>query len=378
MSTADAFGLVAATLRQIVAAAATQQSKASMRANAAGAHMVTNNRGEAGERSASSATSATVGGTSSDVGNAAVGNDGLDSRVKVLVACSGGADSLALAITASRVNKNVRVGAAIIDHDMQTGSAQVAATAAQQCRDLGLDPVVVRKVTVASQGGPEAAARDARYKALADIATETGAQAILLGHTLDDQAETVLLALARGSGTRSLAGMPAQRGMLWRPFLPLRRADTKAVCLQAGVTWWDDPTNTSGPNMRARVRNELLPVLRQVLGEGAVLGLARTAELTRADADVLDRSRDLALTNVGDSAAVVDLLLLPAAIRRRVIRALLLRAGASPGAVNMRHIRAIDNMLTSTRCPAPGSFPSGITVSVECGRLYLRQGNEEA
>ncbi|MFC7880099.1 tRNA lysidine(34) synthetase TilS, partial [Isoptericola sp. NPDC057391] len=175
----------------------------------------------------------------------------------VLVACSGGADSLALAAAAAleapRVGRSVRsagfavrVGAVVVDHGMQPGSAAVAATAAARCRDLGLDPVLVRGVRVdAGPGstGPEGAARTARYAALDAVAEETGAVAVLLGHTLDDQAESVLLGLARGSGARSLAGMPRRRGRYRRPFLGLRRAQTEAVCAAVGADFWTDPTN---------------------------------------------------------------------------------------------------------------------------------------
>ena len=218
----------------------------------------------------------------------------------VLVACSGGADSLALAATAAFVapRAGLRAGAVVVDHGLQPGSDDVAATAARACHGLGLDPVEVRSVVVGGAGGPEAAARDARYEALEAAAREHGAAAVLLAHTLDDQAETVLLGLARGSGARSLAGMPPVRGVLRRPFLGLRRADTEAVCRAVGLSWWDDPTNgpapgpgvDSGPSLplRSRVRTELLPELERVLGPGVPAALARTAAQLRDDADVLD------------------------------------------------------------------------------------------
>jgi tRNA(Ile)-lysidine synthetase-like protein len=223
----------------------------------------------------------------------------------VLVACSGGPDSLALAaalaLEAPRVGRSVRsrghgvrAGAVVVDHGLQPGSDAVAARAAQQCRELGLDPVAVRRVEVPrGPAGPEGAAREARYAALDAAAAEHGAAAVLLGHTLDDQAESVLLGLARGSGARSLAGMPRRRGVYRRPLLGVRRAQTLAVCAALGLDPWHDPTNvpaeggTASP-ARSRVRHEALPVLEAVLGPGVVPALARSAALLRDDADALD------------------------------------------------------------------------------------------
>ncbi|WP_281274925.1 ATP-binding protein, partial [Cellulomonas biazotea] len=180
------------------------------------------------------------------------------------------------------------------------GSAEVAARAAATCRDLGLDPVLVERVDVVGPGGPEAAARTARYAALAHAADTVGAAAVLLGHTLDDQAETVLLGLARGSGARSLAGMPASRGLLRRPLLGLRRADTLGACAAEGLDPWHDPTNVGAHDdaapLRSRVRDRVLPVLERELGPGVAPALARTADQLREDADALDTLATTLLT----------------------------------------------------------------------------------
>ena len=197
---------------------------------------------------------------------------------RVLVACSGGPDSLALAAVAAYFARRghvdghpVMVGAVVVDHQLQPGSADIAAATAVTLRELGLAPVEVRTVDVAPTGmGPEAAARDARHAALEAAANGTGAQAVLLGHTLDDQAEQVLLGLARGSGTRSLAGMRPVRGRLLRPFLGLRRADTLAICAAEGLDPWYDPSNADPSFARSRTRVEVLPVLEAKLGPGAV------------------------------------------------------------------------------------------------------------
>lgn len=227
----------------------------------------------------------------------------------VLAAVSGGPDSLALAVLLAHFNRrqDVRVGAVVVDHQLQDGSAQVAAATAQTLRGLGLSPVLVEKVTVESgKEGPEMAARTARYGAFARALATTGADAVALGHTLDDQAETVLLGLARGSGTRSLAGMPLDRTeahpagpvRVIRPLLTLRRSEIEDICADAGLTPWYDPTNTDQSFMRARVRHSVLPYLEEHLGGGVAVSLARTASIAGADADYLASAAQQALQEV--------------------------------------------------------------------------------
>ncbi|WP_218713627.1 tRNA lysidine(34) synthetase TilS [Arthrobacter sp. BF1] len=210
----------------------------------------------------------------------------------ILVGCSGGPDSLALAAVcaffASR--GEVRVGAVVVDHQMQEGSAAVAQATAAQLQDLGLEPVVVRTVDLEHDGaGPEAAARAARFGALEETAQQLGAQTVLLGHTMDDQAESVLLGLARGSGTRSLAGMRERRGKFLRPFLGLRRSETLAICDALALTPWHDPANQDPAYLRVRVRNTVIPFLSAELGPGMAESLARSATILGHDADYLDQ-----------------------------------------------------------------------------------------
>ncbi|UVJ39720.1 tRNA lysidine(34) synthetase TilS [Arthrobacter sp. CJ23] len=215
---------------------------------------------------------------------------------RVLVACSGGPDSLALAAVAAYFARRghvdgrpVSVAAVVVDHQLQPGSADVAARAVRTLEDLGLAPVQLRTVEVASTGfGPEAAARDARHAALDAAAEELGCQAILLGHTLDDQAEQVLLGLARGSGTRSLAGMRPARGRLLRPFLGLRREETLDICEAEELDPWHDPSNADPAFARSRTRVEVMPVLEEKLGPGVAESLARTAAILQQDADFLE------------------------------------------------------------------------------------------
>ncbi|HTN59324.1 MAG TPA: tRNA lysidine(34) synthetase TilS, partial [Protaetiibacter sp.] len=203
----------------------------------------------------------------------------------VLVALSGGADSLALAAATAfeAPRAGIRAGAIVVDHGLQEGSDAVAARAAEQARTLGLEPVLVTRVEVGTAGGPEAAAREARYAAILEAVSDTGASAALLAHTLDDQAETVLLGLARGSGGASLMGMEAEAGVLRRPLLGIRRATTRQACLDEGLEPWDDPHNLDPAFARVRVRLHVLPLLESELGPGVAEALARTAELLRQD-----------------------------------------------------------------------------------------------
>ena len=211
----------------------------------------------------------------------------------VLAACSGGADSLALAAALAHEapRLGLRGGGVTVDHGLQDGSADRAAQVAALLGRLGLDPVRIATVTVASgpgRGGPEAAARTARYAALEQVAEQTGAAAVLLAHSRDDQAETVLLGLARGSGARALAGMPAQRGRLRRPLLGLSRAALREACQALQLEPWDDPHNFDPSYARARVRHQALPALEAALGPGIAEALARSAVQLSADCAALD------------------------------------------------------------------------------------------
>lgn len=256
----------------------------------------------------------------------------LEAGSLVIVALSGGPDSLALAAATAfeAPRAGLRAGAVVVDHGLQEGSGAVAERAAAVARELGLDPVEVVAVDVAlgpGSGGPEAAARDARYAALEKAARRHAASTVLLGHTLDDQAETVLLGLARGSGATSLSGMPAGNELYRRPFLGLRRASTIQACRDQGLEPWNDPHNTDPAYTRVRVRDRVLPLLEAELGPGIAEALARTAELVREDADALDRMVDeqldeelIELAEAGCSLPASWLAANPAALRNRIIR----------------------------------------------------------
>jgi tRNA(Ile)-lysidine synthase len=254
---------------------------------------------------------------------AANGSGGL-----VLVALSGGPDSLALAAATAfeAPRAGLRAGAVIVDHGLQDGSADVAAAAASHAAALGLDPVLVRAVAVGTEGGPESAARTARYAALSEAAAETGALTVLLGHTLDDQAETVLLGLARGSGATSLQGMAARTGLYSRPLLGIRRSQTEQFCIDSELEPWSDPQNLDPAFTRVRVRTSVLPMLERELGPGIAEALVRTADQLREDSDALDHfaeeiAEELAdIAEAGISLPVRALEANPAALRQRLIR----------------------------------------------------------
>lgn len=297
----------------------------------------------------------------------------------MLVALSGGPDSLALAAATAfeAPRAGVRAGAVVVDHGLQAGSADAAARAARQAADLGLDPVLVRTVTVGTEGGPEAAARAARYAALEAAATETGAAAVLLGHTLDDQAETVLLGLARGSGAASLQGMAAMSGLYLRPLLGIRRATTVQACADAGLEPWLDPQNDDGAYARVRVRRRVLPVLEEELGPGIPEALARTAEQLREDAEALDHfaeeiAEDLAEhSEAGISLPVRALEVQPAALRQRLIRLVV----ASEFHVSLSRAQTLEvaRLVTDWHGQGPIDLP-GLTAARAGGTIRFTAG----
>jgi tRNA(Ile)-lysidine synthase len=282
----------------------------------------------------------------------------LEPGCSVVVACSGGADSLALLAGAVFEARHLRqaVVAVTVDHGLQSGSTDRARAVAAQAVALGAARSRVhtvqagRPVAAGVWGGPEAAARAARYAALAEAAAEVDAPAVLLGHTRDDQAETVLLGLARGSGARSLAGMARVNGLYHRPLLDIPHRDTVAACEAEGIEFWRDPHNLDPAYARVRVRHEAMPVLERTLGPGVADALARTARLLRDDADALDdlAERGLAATQETPHALRVTALSgQPAAVRRRVLRLAALEAGCPAAELFLVHVDALDALVTN-------------------------------
>jgi tRNA(Ile)-lysidine synthase len=288
--------------------------------------------------------------------------------------------ALASALAFEARKLSVRAGGITVDHGLQDGSAGRADEVAARLAALGLDPVETVAVRVGRAGGPEAAARDARYAALDEAAERHGAAAVLLGHTRDDQAETVLLGLARGSGIRSLSGMAAVSGTAGRyrrPFLQIDRQTARKACMVQSLPVWDDPHNADPAYTRSRLRHEGLPALEKALGKGVVEALARTAQLSRDDADALDSWAADADASVRDESGMLDcakLYVLPAAVRRRVLRRAVIRAGAPAGSLFARHVEEVDRLITGWRGQGAINLPGRVQVRRQGGRLVIRQG----
>ena len=280
--------------------------------------------------------------------------DPLDPGASVIVACSGGADSLALLSAAvfEGHKRALRVVGVTVDHGLQEGSAVHAGRVVEQMAAMGADETLTATVSVSAAGvGPEAAARQARYAVLEEVAERLSAVVVLLGHTLDDQAETVLLGLARGSGGRSLAGMRRAFGGFARPLLDVRRDDTVTACQVEALTVWDDPHNADPSFTRVRVRRTVLPLLEDELGPGVARALARTADQLRDDMELLDGLAEEVLERVSSphGLSIPLLAVQPPALRRRVIRSAALVAGAPPAELFHEHVLAVDALLTTWR-----------------------------
>ena len=302
----------------------------------------------------------------------------LDPEGLTLVACSGGADSLALAAAAAWHHGRssgplaaARVGGVVVDHHLHPDSAEVSGRTVSQLKGLGLDPVRIYSADVDPESalGPEAAARTGRYQAFRDAMAELGASRILLAHTRDDQAEQVLLGLARGSGTRSLAGIPPARGPFRRPLLGLSRTDTEAICRHYGLDWWQDPANSDPRFLRSKVRTQVLPYLERELAASLRDSLVRTAEIAAADADYLENQAKQVFPTVLEDPDHTGALRLklkglraePPAIRRRVIAlAVAAAGGANP---SFERLAAVEKLVDGSRSAGPVELEGRVTVS---------------
>ena len=292
----------------------------------------------------------------------------------VVVAASGGADSMALAaaLLPEGESKALNCIAAVIDHGLQPNSADIAQTAKQSLLKLGFTEVEVKRIQVEVTDGVEASARRARYAALNQIAADLGASAIFLGHTRDDQAETVLLGLARGSGTRSLSGMAKRIDKYRRPLLGITRAETEAACDEVGIKFWRDPHNQSMEFARVRVREKVLPMLESELGPGIADALTRSAKLLRDDADALDQWAEEVIDELDPTELdIATLESLPRAVRSRVIRRAIYLAGAPAGSLSAEHIEPVEALITGWKGQGAIALPGGVTITRISGRLSL-------
>ena len=292
----------------------------------------------------------------------------------VLVAVSGGADSLALAAALVPESKNALVNlvGVTIDHQLQKNSGEQAAKVRTQLLALGISEVEIVKVDVEMIDGLEASARRARYAALDAVAEKYNAKLIFLGHTLNDQAESVLLGLARGSGARSLSGMARCTGKYCRPLLEITRTETLAACAENSLTPWIDPHNSDSQFARVRVRTTALPKLEETIGPGITEALARSADLLRDDADALDGWANQVAVGLDLSDLEISLLAdLPKAVRTRLLRMAIYAAGAPTGSITADHVASVEAFVTSWHGQGACSLPGGVKVSRISGRLSL-------
>jgi len=293
----------------------------------------------------------------------------LEAGDSFLVAVSGGADSLALAKALYLEAQPLALNpiAITIDHQLQENSHLQAAKVSAQLKEIGYGEVITKKVVVALDSGLENGARDARYAAIAESVEATKAVKVFLGHTFNDQAETVLLGLARGSGARSLSGMAIENGIYLRPLLAISRAETEAACKEWSLDFWNDPHNLNTEFTRVKVRREVIPYLEEHLDPGISKALVRTAALLRDDADALDLWAEAEATDLDCDRLAA----LPKAIRTRIIRLAAFSAGATPGKLTYEQVGAIDALICAWKGQGEISLAGGVKVERISGRLSL-------
>jgi len=296
---------------------------------------------------------------------------------RVLIGVSGGADSLALALATYQeaAHHSVEVVALIIDHGLQNGSDKVAQDTAENLKKIGIVSVEIVRIHVEIVDGLEASARRARYAAFEAAIVKHSPDYFFLAHTKNDQAENVLLGLARGSGTRSLSGMADENGIYIRPILHVERSTTEEVCRENDLKPWIDPQNSDESYTRVRARRNVLPILEKNLGPGIVDALTRSAKILREDADALDQYADDFLKMTSSEDLDTELLgKLPKAVRSRVLRRVILAAGAPSGSITADHVAAVEALVTAWHGQGEVSLPGGVKVGRISGRLSLSQG----
>ena len=296
------------------------------------------------------------------------------SVARILIGVSGGADSMALALAtiAEAKGPQVEVIAIIVDHQLQRGSGDVALRTKQTLLMKGCDRVEIYPVEVVLIDGMESSARRARYQAFDQAIDAYKPEYFLLGHTKNDQAETVLMGLARGSGTRSLSGIATENGKFIRPMLEITRDRTVTACEENQISPWEDPHNSDSQYLRVRARTSVLPLMEEQLGPGIVDGLARSARILREDADALDLIADeLFATLQFRDIEVSALEALPKAIRMRILRSAIYEAGAPSGALGADHLTPVEALVSDWHGQGVISLPGGVKVERISGRLYL-------
>ena len=295
-----------------------------------------------------------------------------DSAQPVLFGCSGGADSMALAVALFMESSNTKVIPIVIDHGLQEGSAQITSQTIERLKQIGFTQVESARAQVTMTDGLEASARRARYQLFNQFIETYQPKYFLLAHTLNDQAENVLLGLARGSGARSLSGMAVKNNVFVRPLLKISRELTTAACSEARIEIWSDPHNEDLRFTRVRVRKNLLPIIEDNLGPGITEALVRSADLLRDDADALDGFA-AEYFNQADpfNLDVKELERLPKAITTRVLRLAIYKAGAPSGSLTAEHIAAAQALISDWHGQKEVSLPGNVKLLRNSGRITL-------
>ena len=290
----------------------------------------------------------------------------------ILFGCSGGTDSMALAAALLKESNNSKIIPVVVDHGLQSNSAEIAAQTVAKLKELGYSEVATARANVEVTDGLEASARRARYLIFKQFIDSYQPKYFMLAHTLNDQAESVLLGLARGSGARSLSGMATVNNIFVRPLLKNTSAQTAAACIEAGIKVWDDPHNLDERFARVKVRRNLLPIFEENLGPGITDALARTADLLRDDADALDDFANQYFSQADASNLdVAELERLPKAIRTRVLRLAIYKAGAPSGMLSADHIASAEALISDWHGQKEVSLPGNVKLSRISGRITL-------
>ena len=290
----------------------------------------------------------------------------------ILFGCSGGTDSMALAAALLKESNNSKIIPVVVDHGLQSNSAEIAAQTVAKLKELRYSEIVTARANVEVTDGLEASARRARYLIFKQFIDSYQPKYFMLAHTLNDQAESVLLGLARGSGARSLSGMATVNNIFVRPLLKNTRAQTAAACIEAGIKVWDDPHNLDERFARVKVRRNLLPIFEENLGPGITEALARTADLLRDDADALDDFANQYFSQADASNLdVAELERLPKAIRTRVLRLAIYKAGAPSGMLSADHIASAEALISDWHGQKEVSLPGNVKLSRISGRITL-------
>jgi tRNA(Ile)-lysidine synthase len=295
-----------------------------------------------------------------------------DSSRTILFGCSGGADSMALALALFLEANQTKVIPVVVDHGLQEGSAQITSQTISKLKAIGYIEVETAIAQVKITDGLEASARRARYQIFNQFIDTYRPKYFLLAHTLNDQAESVLLGLARGSGARSLSGMAVENNIYVRPLLKISRQTTVAACREGGIEIWSDPHNDDLRFARVRTRKNVLPNLEENLGPGITEALVRSADLLRDDADALDSfAREYFAQTDPLNLSVNELERLPKAIRTRVLRLAIYKAGAPTGSLSAEHINGAEALISDWHGQKELSLPGDVKLLRNSGRITL-------